>query len=97
MDARKFSRSIDLSIDLAAGVVLVPVALGVLVESREHDGEDLGCIVADQAHNVLVVPVVQRPLCHLESTTQEAIRDNTPLVTYQSSLLLLWVLYSSCS
>ena len=47
--------------------VLVPVALGVLVERGEHDGEDLGRVVADQTHDVLVVPVVQSPLSHLHT------------------------------
>ena len=61
-----------------AGVILVPVALGVLVESREHDGEDLGGVVTDQTHDVLVVPVVQRPLCHLEHPKKEAIRQYAP-------------------
>lgn len=48
--------------------ILVPVALGVLVESRKHDGEDLSGIVADQAHDVLVVPVIQRSFSNLEHT-----------------------------
>ena len=45
---------------------LVPVGLGVAVQRGEHDGQDPGRVVADQAHDVLVVPVVQRPLCHLQ-------------------------------
>lgn len=39
--------------------VLVPVTLGVLVESGEHDRQDLGSVVTDQAHDVLIVPVIQ--------------------------------------
>lgn len=42
------------------------MGLGVAVQGRKHDGQDLCCIVADQAHDVLVVPVIQRSLCHLE-------------------------------
>lgn len=29
------------------GGLLVPVALGILIKSREHDGQDLGSIVTD--------------------------------------------------
>ena len=50
-------------------VLLVPVALGVLVEGRKHDGEDLGSVVTDQTHDVLVVPVIQSSLCHLHTHT----------------------------
>ena len=31
---------------------LVPVVLAVPVEGREHDGQDGGGVVTDQAHNV---------------------------------------------
>ena len=48
-------------------VLLVPVALGVLVEGGEHDGEDLSGVVADQTHDVLVIPVIQSSLCHLNT------------------------------
>lgn len=44
---------------------LVPVGLGVAVEGREHDGQDLGGVVTDQAHYVFIVPVVQSSFCHL--------------------------------
>lgn len=47
------------------GDSLVPVGLGVAVERWEHDGQDLGGVVADQAHDVLIVPVVQSSFCHL--------------------------------
>lgn len=46
--------------------LLVPVTLGVLVECWEHDGEDFGCVITDQAHDVFIVPVVQRSLRHLQ-------------------------------
>lgn len=48
--------------------LLVPVALGVPVERREHDGQDSGSIVADQAHDVLIVPVIECTFCHLVGT-----------------------------
>lgn len=48
--------------------LLVPVALGVPVECREHDGEDSGSIVTYQAHDVLIVPVIESTLCHLVGT-----------------------------
>lgn len=48
--------------------LLVPVALGVPVECREHDGEDSGSIVAYQAHDVLIVPVIECTFCHLVGT-----------------------------
>ncbi len=51
---------------LTSVTVLVPVALGVLVESGKHDGEDLGGIVTDQAHDVLIVPVIQCSFSNLE-------------------------------
>lgn len=50
--------------------ILVPVAFGVPVERRKHDGEDTGSIVTDQAHDVLIVPVVQGTLCHLAGTVE---------------------------
>lgn len=59
--------------------LLVPVGLRVAVQGREHDGQDLGRVVADQAHDVLVVPVVQGPLRHLED------RARTPCARQVSS------------
>lgn len=53
------------------GDSLVPVGLGITVQGWEHDGQDLGGVVADQAHDVLIVPVVQSSLCHL--TAQEVL------------------------
>ena len=41
------------------------MGLAVLVECREHDWQDDGCVVADEGHDVLIVPVVQRPLSNL--------------------------------
>lgn len=37
----------DFSLHECVWEVLVPVALGVLVEGGEHDGEDLGGVVTD--------------------------------------------------
>lgn len=53
------------------GDSLVPVGLGITVQRWKHDGQDLGGVVADQAHDVLIVPVVQSSLCHL--TAQEVL------------------------
>lgn len=50
--------------------LLVPVGFRVAIQSREHDGQNLRCIVADQTHDVLIVPIVQSSLCHLKKTTQ---------------------------
>lgn len=47
------------------GDSLIPVGLGVAVEGREHDGQDLGGVVTDQTHDVLIVPVVKSSFCHL--------------------------------
>ena len=44
------------------------MGLGVAVERWEHDGQDLGGVVTDQAHDVLIVPVMQSSLCHLNNT-----------------------------
>ena len=41
------------------------MGLAVLVERREHDWQDDGGVVADEGHDVLVVPVVQRTLSNL--------------------------------
>lgn len=45
--------------------LLVPVAFGVPIERRKHDREDTGSVVTDEAHDVLIVPVVEGALCHL--------------------------------
>ncbi|TNN59376.1 hypothetical protein EYF80_030391 [Liparis tanakae] len=44
----------------------VPVLFGDPVEAGEHDGQDDAGVLLDQTHDVLVVPVVQRSLRHLE-------------------------------
>ena len=44
--------------------LLVPVFLAP-VEGREHDRHNHAGVVADQTHNVLVVPEVESPLRHL--------------------------------
>lgn len=51
---------------LAGFCLLVPVGLGVAVQGWEHDGQNLGCVVTDQTHDVLIIPVVQRSLRHLQ-------------------------------
>lgn len=50
----------------SCGFILVPMALGVLIESREHDGKDLSCIVTDKTHYIFVVPVIQCPFSNLK-------------------------------
>lgn len=35
------------------------------VQATEHDGKDLVDVFLDEAENVLVIPEVQRSLCHL--------------------------------
>ena len=49
---------------------LVPVVLGDAVESREHDGQHSVAVLVDEVHDVLIVPEVQRPLCHLMTQGQ---------------------------
>lgn len=44
--------------------LLVPVFFA-LIEGREHDGHNCGCIVTDKAYDVFIIPKVQRPLSHL--------------------------------
>ncbi len=41
--------------------LLVPMLLA-LVERGEHERQDDVCIIAHQAHNVLIVPEIERPL-----------------------------------
>ena len=45
---------------------LVPMRLAVLIQRGKHDRQDDRGIVADQGHNVLIVPVVQGALGNLE-------------------------------
>jgi len=49
---------------------LVPVLLGDPIKSRKHDCQDNGRVLFYQAHNVLVVPVIQSPLSHLQHHMQ---------------------------
>ena len=44
---------------------LVPMRLAVLIQRGKHDRQDDRGIVADQGHNVLIVPVVQGTFCDL--------------------------------
>lgn len=59
--------------------LLVPVTLGVLVESWKHDWEDFGCVIADQAHDILIVPIVQRSLCHLQRDRKPSLKRLLPI------------------
>lgn len=59
------------------GFLLVPMTFGVLIKSREHNGENFGSIVTDQAHDILVVPVIQRPLSNLNHKRVIIILVNT--------------------
>ena len=43
----------------------VPVLFGDPVQAGKHDWQDDAGVLLDQAHDVLVVPVVQRSLCNL--------------------------------
>lgn len=43
----------------------VPMGLAILVERGKHDGQDHCCVVANQIDDIVVVPVVKRPLSHL--------------------------------
>ena len=44
------------------------MCLGVFVECREDDGEEGLTVVSNQTHNIVITPVVQRPLCNLDKT-----------------------------
>jgi len=48
-----------------AGYVPIPMALGIFVEGREHDGEDGLNVVTDKVAKVLVVPEVESALSNL--------------------------------
>ena len=48
-------------------VLLVPM-LFALVECGEHDRHNGGGVIADKAHNVLIIPEVQCPLRYLMGT-----------------------------
>ena len=52
---------------------LVPMRLAVLIQRGKHDGQDDGGVVADQGHDVLVVPVVQGALGHLKVRAGDAL------------------------
>ena len=77
--------------------LLVPVAFGVPIECRNHDGEDAGSIVADEAHDVLIVPVVEGALRHLARRVElsgHSLQFSTPalpnLGTSESALTWKW-------
>lgn len=46
------------------------MCLGVLEQCGEDDGEQHLGVVADEAHDVVVAPVVQCSLCHLKWAEQ---------------------------
>ncbi len=46
------------------------MGLGVFEERGEDDGEEVLGVVADETHDVVVAPVVQSSLCHLEWVEQ---------------------------
>ena len=45
--------------------IRVPVLFGDAVQAAKHDGQDLVDVLLDQTQDVLVIPEVERPLCHL--------------------------------
>ena len=47
-------------------ILLVPM-LFALVECGEHDRHNGGGVIADKAHNVLVIPEVESPLGNLDT------------------------------
>lgn len=49
--------------------------LRIFVKSWEHNGQDYRCIVANQAHNILVVPIVKGTFSHLEVRAGNAARQ----------------------
>lgn len=57
---------------------LVPVIVGVLVEGWQDDVEKGLAVVAHQAHDVVVAPVVEGPLCHLEPTQHTFLETKLP-------------------
>lgn len=60
--------------------LLVPVTLGVLVECWKHDRENFGCVIADQAHDIFVVPIVQGSLCHLQWERKPSLKRLLPVI-----------------
>ena len=57
------------------------MGLAVLVQCREHDRQDDGGVVADEGHDVLVVPVVERPLSNLQMKELVSLRGRDPVST----------------
>jgi len=49
---------------------LVPVFLGDPIKCRKHDCQDNSRVLFNQTHNVLIVPVVQSTLSHLQHHTE---------------------------
>jgi len=63
---------------------LVPVFFRDPVESGKHDGQDDGRVLFNQTHDVLIVPVVQSPLGHLQQQWHDTFRVPTTLLTLNS-------------
>ena len=53
------------------------MGLGVAEEGREDDGEERLTVVVDEAHNIVIAPVVQGSFCHLESQSESVTLTHT--------------------
>ena len=62
---------------------LVPVLLRDAVERWEHDGQHHVAVLLDQRHDVLVVPVVERPLGHLSTQPRYTHLSTQPRIQTQ--------------
>lgn len=54
-------------------LLLVPVLLS-LIQGWEHDGQNGANIVTDQTKDVLIIPVVQGSLSHLQSAQTQLVQ-----------------------
>lgn len=54
---------------------LVPVGLGVVVQSWEHDGQNDGRVLGDERHDVVIVPVVKSTFGDLKVGRADAFGD----------------------
>ena len=61
------------------------MGLAVLVQCREHDRQDDGGVVADEGHDVLVVPVVERPLSNLKMKKFVSLLGRDPVCTVSNN------------
>ena len=60
-----------------SAILLVPVGFAVCIKGPEHDGQQGATVIADQTQHILVVPIIQSPLCHLCENNQNAVCINT--------------------